>query len=311
MAVYYEWVVQYQGSIPYEGEWPLGVPSNFEELHREYGGFVASRVRRYNKVERNFEDLLQEVWAHLIHVDLLEKFKKSGMGKLPLTMTANEACSFLGITFPQWVRVLENNDFVSHLDGSRFSEEAVFLTEDVVNLDNCFSPEWGGNQSPWVNRGKRTRPRMTAKGFKAYLERAVSNAFKNFCRTKDRRHKDHPISPSSHLAPTSAGEYRRSVNLENQSSWEDGIAAAMTLDQEDAIDLARQIRKASIDPESNDGAEILDLLLHQGRSRHDGPQRNIDTIILLGQGYSLSDAVKKARARSRDRVKRQQQAVLG
>jgi len=301
---YVEWDEALLGPAPYTSEKPLDVPEDYKALYEQYGTFVAAKVRNYNRVEGNFEDLVQDVWTKLMAADVLNKFHTSGSVKLPMTMTTVEALSFLGITEGVWKGTLFRFPHcIDPIAGKKFGRTAVFWTVDILDLDL----DYLGDKT----RSERVRPRMTAKGFKAYLEQAVHNAFANFCRTRNRKHRDHPIAHTTGLVPTSAGEYRRSADLENQTCWEDSITEAMTLDREDIIDLARQIQKANIDLGSEQGAEVLDLLVKQGKSCNDGPQRNIDTLTLIGQGYSLTEAVKKAQAKSKERLKRQQQAAFG
>lgn len=308
MSKYYEWEEDILGPVSFEWDWPQDVPRDFTALHEQYGGFVAGKLRGFNKVEGNFQDLLQEVWMRMVGADLLNKFVVSGARRLPGLMTADEACLFLGISFKQWCNTLARQPWrIKPIEGTIHSHVALYATVDLIDMDNSLSiDEKDVDHSPWRIRSRRVRPQMTARGFHAYLEQSVRNAFANFCRTKNRKHRDHPISATANLIATSSGEFKRSVDLEDQTSWEDGLAVAMTLDEEDAIDLSRLVRKACIDLDSEEGAEVLDYLLHQGRACDDGPQRNMDTLVLMGQGYSLSEAIVKVKARSRERTRRRQ-----
>lgn len=74
------------------------VPSDNNDLVRHYEPFVTRLVTRYNRVSTNFKDLLQHVWMKLIEVKIIEKYEKS-CGTLPKTMTATQACSYLGMKF--------------------------------------------------------------------------------------------------------------------------------------------------------------------------------------------------------------------
>ncbi len=85
-----------------EASWPEEIPRNYEELHSMYAPFIATALRRHNKVGRNFEELYSYVWQRLVEKDVIELFMDSVRQKLPRRLTAVQACAFLGITFKQW-----------------------------------------------------------------------------------------------------------------------------------------------------------------------------------------------------------------
>lgn len=290
--------------LPYEWAWPEGVPRNYDELVREHDDFVGRAVARYNKVGRNFEELLQEVWCKLIGSRVLERFVESGARRLPVMMKATEACALLGINWKQWENTLRRKQWLAGpVEGTRCSKDALYATADILDMDE-------GDH--WKHRpNKRVRPPFTAKGFKAYLQRAVHNHFANWCRTRSRKYKEQLLSPQSVLGQQqSDGNYRQKAEIEDMSSWENSIAEAMTLDEEEAVDLAEVIRRARLNlAVADDGswedpktAEVIDYLVQQGR--HDnGPQKNMEIIDFLGKGYSLAEAVRRVQVRTRFREK--------
>lgn len=77
------------------------VPKDNDDLVVQYQAFVTRLVTRYNRVNTNFQDLLQHVWMKLIEVKIIDKYNSSG-GSLPKKMTALQAASYLQMTFGQF-----------------------------------------------------------------------------------------------------------------------------------------------------------------------------------------------------------------
>jgi DNA-directed RNA polymerase specialized sigma24 family protein len=124
-------------------EWPKGLPRNFDELAAQYGEYIAKQVERYNKVDRNFEDLFQAIWVKLMESDILNKFATKVRAALPPTMTTEEACAYLGIPFTEWPAIVEASEAVKGdqpripvpMGGFSCSRNAVVRTADVVRFD--------------------------------------------------------------------------------------------------------------------------------------------------------------------------------
>ena len=74
------------------------VPKNCNELYKSYAPFVTRLVTRYNRVSANFDDLLQHVWLEILRVDLITKYNSS-TGSIPKLLTADQTCSYLGMTW--------------------------------------------------------------------------------------------------------------------------------------------------------------------------------------------------------------------
>lgn len=83
------------------------IPPNFTVLYDTYSPFVTRLVTRYNRVQANFEDLLQHVWMKLVEVDVIQKYNDSS--SLPKKMTALEACVYLGIEWGSWKRAIHRH----------------------------------------------------------------------------------------------------------------------------------------------------------------------------------------------------------
>lgn len=261
----------------YTYDWPEGVPHNYEELVRDWGDFIAARVKHFNKVERNFEDLLQDVWMRLMNAKFLERFVGSAAARLPTTMTAEQAIVYLGVTWKQWEHVLRRNTadeekwapkpigFHGQLaEGEEIpllSRQAVFLTEEIKILDEI---------DPWRTRpNERKRPTITARGFKAYLTQAIRNHFANFCRTRNRKYKDTLLNPTAvvvtDLDQPAAGYHLSSTEIESVGGWEANVVALM-LGDDDALsvkhEIERQFTSRGIDPTSPQGQDVLDFIIH-------------------------------------------------
>jgi Sigma-70 region 2 len=76
------------------------VPQNCTILYDTYAPFVTRLVTRYNRVQANFEDLLQHVWMKLVEVDVIQKYHNSN--SLPKKMTTVQACAYLGMSWQSW-----------------------------------------------------------------------------------------------------------------------------------------------------------------------------------------------------------------
>lgn len=81
---------------------PEEIPSNYDELFRDYGAFIAAAVRKHNKVGRNFDEMYAHVQMRLVEKDVISLFMQNVAEKLPQRMTAVQACEFLGVKWKQW-----------------------------------------------------------------------------------------------------------------------------------------------------------------------------------------------------------------
>lgn len=77
------------------------IPRDNNDLVAKYESFVALLVRRYNRVDTNFKDLLQHVWMKLFEVRIIEKYKASGVS-LPKVLTGPQAAAYLQMTWPNF-----------------------------------------------------------------------------------------------------------------------------------------------------------------------------------------------------------------
>lgn len=261
----------------YTYDWPEGVPRSYEELFRDWGDFIAARVKHFNKVERNFEDLLQDVWMRLMNAKFLERFVGSAAARLPTTMTAEQAVEYLGVTWKQWEHVLRRNtadpdkwapkpvgyrgQLAEGQEIPLLSRLAVFVTEEIKVLDEI---------DPWRTRpNERKRPTITARGFKAYLTQAIRNHFANFCRTRNRKYKDVLLNPAAVIVTDrdqpAAGYHLSSTEIESVGGWEANVVALM-LGDEEALSIKHEIEvqfaSRGIDPTSEQGQEVLDFIIH-------------------------------------------------
>jgi len=351
-------------------EWPEGLPRTYEGLADKYGKYIAKQVERYNKVDRNFEDLFQSIWVKLMESDILNKFAARARADLPPTMTVMEACSYLGVEYhPGWQNVARASKALRErmpkipvpIEGSWFSRVAVVRTADIIRLDRSgyirkrrydrisdskgfgdkmtveeacaylgvdFHPFWHNlmraaknerterhvsntrlpypiepisgtllsrkavlvtrdvvalDESGYLRRRplERVRPKLSARGFKSYLSRAIHNHFANFCRTTSRRYKEHVLPPTTIIGSTSAG-YCYAGKSETGTAWEGALLEAM-ISAEDAVDVVSEIRKAHVDPNTPRGTEVLDI---------------------MAQGYTIREALERIDQPPRSRVRK-------
>jgi hypothetical protein len=290
--------------LPYGWDHPEGVPRNYDELHDQHRKFVLKILGRHNKVERNAMDLYQGVWQRFLESDILNKFERAAARRLPLTMRGEQVVQFLGITWNRWIKFLRTHDMGRCLEpkyGHREAMHAVWDTDTICDVDYQREVLIKDGVFAGRSRIKRKRPTMTSRGFKTYIQKAIHHAFANLCRTKDRRHKEQVLPPTTVLNYQSDGSYRQSADIEDFSSWEVNITAAMT-DEEAMIDLRDLIRKANLDLGSDKGLEVVDFMVQQGSATEDGPRRNKDLLTFLGQGCTLTEAAQKVRHKARARA---------
>lgn len=112
------------------------VPTNCDDLYKAYAPFVTRLVTRYNRVSANFEDLLQHVWVEILRVDLITKYNSS-IGSIPKVLTAEQACSYLGMTwggFKYMMIRMVNGDHRSK-NKSAFRWATLSLEQEVLQRD--------------------------------------------------------------------------------------------------------------------------------------------------------------------------------
>lgn len=313
-------------------EWPEGVPETYDELAREYGTFVADRVGRYNKVNRNLDDLIQYIWMQLIAGKVLEKYVDRARSTLPPTLTAVEVAKYLGLTIevfldaqaryhkkkgsrrkaPPWMPTpLE--------DGDPLSEQSVYLAQDVEALNEMMD-------QPRNNVGKRTAeqvmPFVGAHGFRAYLTQAIHNHYANWCRTRSRKWKDVLLSPNSIIGETSPGVFKHRGYSEDGTSWESALVSA-SMDAETTVQCREFVDRSLAGTGHGDSLGVIAARSNIDMSRVDDWEEYVDdegyrrqrptaeakrclmVLDYVAEGYTAREAVKctvRAEAREKQRV---------
>jgi DNA-directed RNA polymerase specialized sigma24 family protein len=234
------------------------IPADYEILVRDFSPFVAKVVQRYNNVPRHAQDILQDVWMHLVASDVLAKFQKSLVKGQP-TMTGAQAAAYCDVSFhtfsvPFYVMYRSRKRgswFPTPIEGGYSSQKAVWSTLDIIKLrdmnrfraDSRLNPDQPLPEPP-------VGPVVVTRGrFEAYLTTCIHNHFANFCRTRERRDQD------VYLAPREDG-----------IAWESGIVDCSE-SPEECADLRIAISK----------------LGDSGR----------DVLALLDQGYTLTEACSR------------------
>lgn len=283
--------------------WPVGLPRNFDELHRDFGIFIEKKITSYNKVQRNFEDLHQEIWCKIIGSDLLNKFVSRTARSLPNVFFAHEAAALMGLTFNEFQIALYHKshvhlDFMPRdgkmvLDHNRgyavVDPKATFDSGDIQALDEIYPDK------------ARSQPRMIAwplqsMGFKAYLTQAIHNHFANWCRTRKRKYQDILLPGTATLQTTDTGYAHVGQNFE-ATDWESRLVS-MAMTDEDMLTVVEAVElefaAAGMDvrtvtetetyvgaddkvherptPAAARSLELLDALA-EGRVAHPTPQR--------------------------------------
>lgn len=325
-----------------ECEWPVGLPRTFDEMFREFGDFIAKKVASYNKVQRNFEDLYQEVCCKLIGSDLLNRFVERQARTLPRTMYAREAAAIMGVSFDTFQGILcwkhhngmdddENMgpglDFGTVDGKSMFDDHAVFNTSDIRDLDEVTE---NLSSLDHVRVPRSITWPLQALGFRAYLTQAIHNHFANWCRTRSRKYRDLLLPSTAVLSRTETGYTHVGQNFES-ADWESRLVA-MALNDEDMLSVIESVEQefgaAGIDPamiteteqytdeqgqtrsrptaEARRGLELLEYVA-DGRSAYleeSTPSEGCHELTTFGNGKTIREALKsQQRTEARNRVR--------
>lgn len=246
-----------------ECEWPEGLPRDFNDLFKYENAYILKKIQVYNQVQRNLEDLVQDIWMKLIQSNLLVKFVERTARQLPETIRADEAAGLLGITLYQLQVALYYRSHVGlsfepcngtiemdHTTGlGRIQARTLFLTADIQALDRKY---------PKYDQDARTEPRrfiwrLQSTGFRPYLTQAIHNHFANWCRTRFRKYKEMLLAGTSILKSGSDGSYTSSGHNAEAVDWESRLVA-MTMNDEDFVSVVETVQdefsSAGIDPQS-------------------------------------------------------------
>jgi hypothetical protein len=144
------------------------VPTNFVVLYDTYASFVTRLVTRYNRVQANFEDLLQHVWMKLVEVDVIQKYHDSN--SLPKKMTAVEACTYLGMSWQSWKKALHRHFIGKNLHLDRLRSVSKPTKSRVLRRDHGVCHCCGRNMIEFAKAFDRLRQdQLRVKGFKKVL----------------------------------------------------------------------------------------------------------------------------------------------
>lgn len=286
-------------SAAFEANWPEAVPRDYNELYKNYAPFIAKIIQNRNKIDRDFKELLQHVWERLVHVDVIGKFVTHADKQVTKTMTAEEACVFLGISFNQWRTAMwahhgkgrKNAHWMPmHLNVAEFeaaaqakpkakhpragedtvampagitSKKALFDFNDVVQLQEYFTST--GQVWPEI--------KITKAHFQNYLSMAVNNIFANWCRTKVRKHKERTADG---LMPLHEGD--------EAPAWEQTLPDP----DEDATHRRAQLAEATAKIRLGLAEVLGNVPDCKPVSDHEQ-----DLFERLSEGYTLTEAVRK------------------
>ncbi len=172
------------------------IPRNNDEFCKLYGKYVADHVARLNKRAVSFADILQSVWLRLIEADVVGKFHARTAASRPEALTTEEVCQHYGITTESWTVTQAAYQagvglvawMPSPVAGDATSLDALWGADDVERYEATVYVH-----HEKVAEREEMLGRPTASHFRTYVQRAVHNAFANWVRTQDRRHKERPV----------------------------------------------------------------------------------------------------------------------
>lgn len=281
------------------------IPENYAELFRLYGSFIAAEIRRANTLAVNFEDALQEVSMRLVAAQVIEKFQSASQAYTPTTMTGQEACTFLGISWSQWKarqwafrkgykvngERRKGKWMPDPISGGATSRKGVFSFDDILRLSDDEGMAWR-HRGPIMMPTKPVEPKPWQ--FTNYLARAVANHFKNFCRQMSRRWKDRPgdaVPTPAHRGGTNLPSFRTPEGAYDLA-WEDSIRDP---DAEEDMDSCVRLRGV-LDVLAANGLDLRDAL--DRVMNHPNEDTNLsdeETIAkCLASGYTLAEAVQRS-----------------
>lgn len=274
------------------------IPKTYEELQEFYGDHVRNLLNRYNKVERNLDDLHGYIWVKILEARLLERFQDYVSRQVPRVLTGLQATELLGISWKQWIAAMKDfhvkgrgtwmptpiNDLEFQARGERghLEKDALYSFVDVLKLtlEQYRDGEW---RLPFRIMGRHVengeivggeRPegyikipenKVTSSQFRNYLTMAVLNHYANFCRTLDRRHKERPVT----------------IKTQEQPIWESTLVDGNQASPE---------TKATL----NEARKIINTALSQYSK--DMTEETVEDVIFsrLSDGSSLMQALKEA-----------------
>lgn len=286
------------------------VPKNYGELFSQYGDHIRNQLKRANRVERNYEDLVGYVNLRLIEAKLLDKFREKLDRMRPKVIDALAVCDILGVPWTTWLAAMSAYHTGAPIEGScgvvigyrvghwmptpiniaafeaqglpgHLEKNALFSFKDVLHLAEL---DGGlGFLGQDVQRGVPLAPcrevkikipevKATRSMFKNYLAMAVGNHFSNFCRTEDRRHKERTVIPSPHAE-------------DDAPSWEAGLTDSKVADSDTMVALAEaKAMLADILIQCSDGVDLCKPV-----EQHTG-----EVFEMLEGGESIMQALRKS-----------------
>lgn len=270
--------------------YPEGMPENYDELVAGFNLFVTKAVLRYNKVGRNFEDLLQEIWVKIFQAEMLEKFAKKyieeRLSHMPDEMTVEMACAFLGVTHGQWNGMMRAySDIVPNpKSGTPAGLQSVYTMMDVVSIDEIARTHI--KKRSHFSVLPDVDPVSVKKAFMGYLQRSVKNHFNNWCRTRSRKYSQERLLPNG--AIMGEGHYKVLDRDQDMVSWEATIEDKNTIDPESMLiiedDMNKALKRQGIQPDSDKEDEVFQA---------------------LDDGYTLPEAIQRATGQTKAKVRAQ------
>jgi hypothetical protein len=209
-------------------KWPSGLPKNNTQVVSSYGGFVKSLVAKMTRAcGESLNEFVQDVWCRLLSAKCLDRYVDAIKVRPSRTVGVAEILSALSITRIQWRQALWKSKrdptywIPRPVEGRLFSLKARYLVLDIETLakSSYFVRDFSPKAPLWVAK----QDNSIIQGFRSYLSRAVINHLKNVFRTRDRRHKERPLSGDALVVLTDQGTHETRLE-DSSSSWDQQFA---------------------------------------------------------------------------------------
>ncbi len=166
------------------------IPTDNTDLYMKYKSVVEMTVRRYNRVSRHHDDIVQHVWLKLIEVGIINKYLASG--SLPERLTVSQIAYYLTCS----------ENYVAHLIAQHHLKHPETLLPDLQG-NYLFSEvdQYLIEDQHDPSRSLRDNLKTKRCSFRSYLCCSVHNIWSNWCRSQSRRAPEIFCSPMDDGTP--------------------------------------------------------------------------------------------------------------
>lgn len=281
-------------------EVPEHLPQNNEQLYATYRTLVATVVFQRIKFGIHPEDAQSEVWTKLLSSDLIHKFVQSGIERLPVTMTSDEAKDFLGISDSAWNHMMRTySKAPTPVKGDYRDPDTRFITKDILKLDD--SKFFRRRPFP-----RRHPPDAVSKQrLDGYVRVAAVRAILNLFRHLDRHSNPEKVQPEGICLIQKTCGSHHAVHLEDPVAWEANLPSHAPQQDEsyDAYRLASALGVEFGTPEYYSAIRsVVERAEKRGINFHDfSPEVGLSMVTSLVEGTSLAGDAQYALVQMRQK----------